>query len=79
MNNIQYIDNDIREYNSLAEFIKTITKYNSLFATDCVTQNVIMIQDIIESVYNTWYICRTISGETFIRKQTELSKFYIVN
>ena len=79
MNNVQYIDNDIREYNSLAEFIKTIINHKSSFATDCVTQNVIMIQDIIEAVYNTWYICRTVSGETFIRKQTELSNFYIVN
>lgn len=79
MNNVQYIDNDIRGYSSLAEFIKTIINHKSLFATDCVTQNVIMIQDIIEAVYNTWYICRTVSGEIFIRKQTELSNFYIVN
>lgn len=79
MNNIQYIDNDIREYSSLAEFIKTIINRKSLFATDCVTQKVIMIQDAIEAVYSTWYICRTEKGETFIRKQTELSNFYIVN
>lgn len=79
MNNIQYIDNDIREYSSLAEFIKTLTNYNYLFATDCITQNVVMIQDIIEAFYSTWYICRTEKGETFIRKQTELSNFYIVN
>lgn len=79
MNNTQYIDNDIREYNSLAEFIKTLTNHNYLFATDCITQNVVMIQDIIEAFYSTWYICRTEKGETFIRKQTELSNFYIVN
>lgn len=79
MNNTQYIDNDIREYSSLAEFINTLTNYNYLFATDCITQNVVMIQDIIEAFYSTWYICRTEKGETFIRKQTELSNFYIVN
>ena len=79
MNNIQYIDNNIRDYNNLAEFIKTVTSHTSLFATDCVTQNVVMVQDIIEAIYNTWYVCRTEKGETFIRKQTELSNFYIMN
>lgn len=43
MNNVQYIDNDIRRYSSFAESIKTITNYNSLFVTDCVIQNVIMM------------------------------------